>query len=226
MDASPLMANGVVNWVPVRRSISSASRASASAASRSPSWRSTMLRLQASDPIRNSLPVARTSASRWVIHSRASSRSPRDLGTDSEQMERVGATRLVIRGVAHGECLAGEPPTLGDVRAQGHAGESAERLRGQRRIAQARPDLERLPEQLRRALVVAHPERHEAGVEDGLAAEERVATRRCEDAIEPDRAFGEPLLGDPEPIERVREAEGLVRAAGVDEPGDRRQEVV
>ena len=61
---------------PVRCSISSASRARASAASRSPSWRSTMLRLQASDPIRNSLPVARTSASRWVIHSRASTRSP------------------------------------------------------------------------------------------------------------------------------------------------------
>ena len=53
-----------------------------------------------------------------------------------------------------------------------------------------------------------------------------VATRRREDALERGGAFREPLLGDPEPVQRVRETEGLVRPALIDEPVDGRQELV
>jgi hypothetical protein len=50
----------------------------------------------------------------------------------------------------------------------------------------------------------------ETGVDEGRAAEAVIATGRAEDAIEPDGALLEALLRDPEPVERVGKAEGLV----------------
>ena len=90
----------------------------------------------------------------------------RELGADAEQVERIGATTFVVGGVAHCERLCGEPPCLGHVRPERHAGETAKRLGRQRRVVEPSPGLEGLAEQLRCARVVPHPERHHAGVRE------------------------------------------------------------
>ena len=132
MAASPLMANGLVNSSPMRSQISRASRASDSAASRFPSWRSTMLRLLASDATRNSLPVARTSASRCVIHSRASGRSPAIWAPTPRRwsaFERPGSSSAP--SLTASASRASRRPSATSV-AKRHAGEATQRLRDHR----------------------------------------------------------------------------------------------
>ena len=117
IEASPLKANGMVNRSPVRCSISSVSRASASALVRFPSWRSTMLRLHGLGGDQEL--VARGPNERQSLgHPVAGlDEVARDLCTHAEEMERVRAARLVARRIAHGEGLAGEPSSFGHVRA-------------------------------------------------------------------------------------------------------------
>ena len=149
-----------------------------------------------------------------------------DLGADAQEMERVRAPWLVIRGVADRERLGGETATLRHVRAERDAGETAQRLRRQGCVLEAAARLEGVAEEHRRPLVVAHPERHEAGVELCPPTQESVPARGGEDAIEPPRALLEALLGDPEPVQGVRQAHRLVRSVGLDEPVERRKQVV
>ena len=74
--ASPLMIHGIAIASPRAWTIRSASRDRASARSRLPSWRSTMLRFDDSTQTMNSSPFSRASSSRLVMTSRAPSRSP------------------------------------------------------------------------------------------------------------------------------------------------------
>ena len=83
-----------------------------------------------------------------------------------------------------------------------------------------------MTEELGRAVVLPEPEGHEAGVDEGLSAQARRRHRALQDTVEPVSAFLEPLLRDPEPIQRVRDAERVIGPLVVDEPLDRRDQVV
>ena len=61
---------------------------------------------------------------------------------------------LIAGGLAHPQCLTGEPPTLGDIGPQRYAREATERLRGEARIAKGTADPKCLGEEVGRAFVV------------------------------------------------------------------------
>ena len=60
-----------------------------------------------------------------------------DLRADAEQVKGIRSTRLVAGRVTDGQCFTGQSATLGHIRPQGHAGETAERLRDERRVVEA-----------------------------------------------------------------------------------------
>ena len=118
-----------------------------------------------------------------------------------------------------------EPSALGDVRPQCDSGESAQRLRDERRVIQLTGKLERLPEERPGSIVIAHPERHEPGVEVCAPPEAVVAHAGFQDLGEGSIALLEPALDDPQPIRRVRQPKRIVLATGIQEPRDRLADV-
>ena len=143
-----------------------------------------------------------------------------DLCPDAEKMEGVRSTRFVVRGGADIERLMGKPPSRRDIGAQRDPGEPAECLGGQGSVRDAATDRQGVGEEGRSALVIARPERHEAGVEQRPSAEGGVALAARQHAIEDGGAIIEPALRDPVPIHGVDESERVVGSVRLDEPVD------
>jgi hypothetical protein len=217
MAASPLMANGRVNWSPIRTQISSASRSSACLVEvpELPFHHAEVRGLGRNQEL---VPA---SAHHGQALGHPVTRFPQvagDLGTDAQQVERIRAAGFVIRRLADRQRFRSQPPTLNDIRAQCHARQATQGLRDHRSILEFATDLQPATEMRRRGIVIAHPERHEAGEVVGRSPPTHVTAAGLQDPVEPLGAFSKGLLRDPVPIHRDGQPQRLIDPALVQEP--------
>ena len=218
------MTHGIAISSPLRLTVRNASRDSASAPSRLPSLRSTMLRFADSTATTKSLPPRRARSSRSVITSRAPSRSPAIWSATPRTwfaLERPSLSGQIGR---HVDRLAQQPDRLARVGVQGDAGGSGKRERHDVGIPGLRGEPARIDEPGLGQLVVSREEREIPVVVLGPGAA-RVRPGLRNRTLEPRLALVDPPGRDPERHERGSQPVRLIDPPVLEIPIQRRAQI-